>query len=146
MAKLDLDGKTYELPVVVGSEGERAIDISSLRKDTGYITLDESYGNTGSCVSNITFIDGEKGILRYRGIPIEELAEKSSFVEAAYLLIWGKLPTTEELSAFSALLTKNEMLHEDMRFHFEGFPPNAHPDGDSIFNDQRSRLLLSPDS
>jgi citrate synthase len=127
MAKLDLDGKTYELPVVVGSEGERAIDISSLRKDSGYITLDESYGNTGSCVSNITFIDGEKGILRYRGIPIEELAEKSSFVEAAYLLIWGKLPTTEELNAFSALLTKNEMLHEDMRFHYEGFPPNAHP-------------------
>jgi citrate synthase len=127
MARLELDGKTYELPVVVGSEGERAIDISSLRKDSGYITLDESYGNTGSCVSNITFIDGEKGILRYRGIPIEELAEKSSFVEAAYLLIWGKLPTTEELGTFSALLTKNEMLHEDMRFHFEGFPPNAHP-------------------
>jgi citrate synthase len=127
MAKLDLDGKTYELPVVVGSEGERAIDISLLRKDSGYITLDESYGNTGSCISNITFIDGEKGILRYRGIPIEELAEKSSFIEAAYLLIWGKLPTTEELNAFSALLTKNEMLHEDMRFHYEGFPPNAHP-------------------
>jgi citrate synthase len=127
MAKLELDGKSYELPVVIGSEGERAIDISSLRKDSGYITLDESYGNTGSCISNVTFIDGEKGILRYRGIPIEELAEKSSFVEAAFLLIWGHLPTTEELSAFSNLLTKNEMLHEDMRFHFEGFPPNAHP-------------------
>ncbi len=127
MAKLELDGKTYELPVVVGSEGERAIDISSLRKDTGCITLDESYGNTGSCISNITFIDGEKGILRYRGIPIEELAEKSSFIEAAYLLIWGKLPTADELSAFSALLTKNEMLHEDMKNHFEGFPPHAHP-------------------
>jgi citrate synthase len=127
MAKIELDGKTYELPVVVGSEGERAIDIASLRKDSGYITLDESYGNTGSCVSNITFIDGEKGILRYRGIPIEELAEKSSFIEAAYLLIWGKLPTAQELGVFSALLTKNEMLHEDMRFHFEGFPPNAHP-------------------
>jgi citrate synthase len=127
MAKLVLDGKTYELPEVVGSEGERAIDISSLRKDSGYITLDESYGNTGSCISNITFIDGEKGILRYRGIPIEELAEKSTFIEAAYLLIWGKLPTAEELNAFSALLTKNEMLHEDMKFHFEGFPSNAHP-------------------
>jgi citrate synthase len=127
MARLELDGKIYELPAVVGSEEERAIDISSLRKDSGYITLDESYGNTGSCVSNITFIDGEKGILRYRGIPIEELAERSSFVEAAYLLIWGKLPSNEELSTFSALLTKNEMLHEDMRFHFEGFPPNAHP-------------------
>jgi citrate synthase len=127
MARLELDGKTYELPVVVGSEGERAIDITSLRKDSGYITLDESYGNTGSCISNITFIDGEKGILRYRGIPIEELAEKSSFIEAAYLLIWGKLPTTDELDTFSELLTQNEMLHEDMRYHFQGFPPNAHP-------------------
>lgn len=127
MAKIELDGKTYEFPVIVGSEGERAIDISSLRSDSGYITLDEGYGNTGSCISNITFIDGEKGILRYRGIPIEELAESSTFVEAAYLLIWGKLPTSQELNAFSQLLTKNEMLHEDMKFHFEGFPTNAHP-------------------
>ena len=127
MAKIELDGKEYTMPVVVGSEGEHAIDISDLRKDSGYITLDDSYGNTGSCVSNITFIDGEKGILRYRGIPIEELAEKSTFVEAAYLLIWGKLPTAKELDEFSALLTKNEMIHEDMRFHFEGFPSNAHP-------------------
>jgi citrate synthase len=127
MAKLELDGKQYELPVVVGSEGEHAIDISALRSKTGYITLDDGYGNTGSCISNITFIDGEKGILRYRGIPIEELAEHSTFVEVAYLLIWGKLPTRKELSNFSDLLTKNEMLHEDMKFHFEGFPTNAHP-------------------
>lgn len=127
MAKLELDGKLYELPEVVGSEGERAVDISSLRSSTGYITLDDGYGNTGSCISRITFIDGEKGILRYRGIPIEELAEHSTFVEAAYLLIWGKLPTREELTHFSNLLTKNEMLHEDMKFHFEGFPTNAHP-------------------
>jgi citrate synthase len=127
MAKLELDGKQYDLPVMVGSEKEPAIDISSLRSKTGYITLDEGYGNTGSCISNICFIDGEKGILRYRGIPIEELAEKSAFVEAAYLLIWGKLPTAPELSDFSNLLTKNEMLHEDMKFHFEGFPTNAHP-------------------
>ena len=127
MAKLELDGKTYEFPVVIGSEGERAIDISSLRSKSGYITLDEGYGNTGSCVSNITFIDGEKGILCYRGIPIEQLAETSTFIEAAYLLIWGKLPTTQELSSFSQLLTKNEMLHEDMKFHFEGFPTHAHP-------------------
>jgi citrate synthase len=127
VAKIELDGKAYNLPVVVGAEGERAVDISTLRRDSGYITLDDSYGNTGSCVSNITFIDGEKGILRYRGIPIEELAEKSTFVEAAYLLIWGKLPTAKELNEFSALLTKNEMIHEDMRFHFEGFPSNAHP-------------------
>jgi citrate synthase len=127
VAKLELDGKTYELPEVVGSEGERAIDISSLRSSSSYITLDESYGNTGSCISNITFIDGEKGILRYRGIPIEQLAESSTFIEAAYLLIWGKLPSAEELSHFSQLLTKNEMLHEDMKFHFEGFPAHAHP-------------------
>ena len=127
MAKLELDGKIYELPVVVGSEGERAIDISSLRGKSGYITLDEGYGNTGSCISNITFIDGEKGVLRYRGIPIEQLAETSTFIEAAYLLIWGKLPTVQELTDFSQLLTKNEMLHEDMKFHFEGFPTHAHP-------------------
>ncbi len=127
MAKLELDGKQYELPEIVGSEGERAVDVSNLRSKTGYITLDDGYGNTGSCTSKITFIDGEKGILRYRGIPIEELAEKSTFVEAAYLLIWGKLPTAQELNHFSMLLTKNEMLHEDMKFHFEGFPTNAHP-------------------
>jgi citrate synthase len=127
MAKLELDGKTYEFPEVVGTEGERAIDISTLRNRTGYITLDEGLGNTGSCVSNITFIDGEKGILRYRGIPIEELAESSTFVETAYLLIWGRLPKKDELSNFSQLLTKNEMLHEDMKFHFEGFPAHAHP-------------------
>jgi citrate synthase len=127
MAKLELDGTMYELPEIVGTEGERAVDISALRNNSGYITLDEGYGNTGSCVSNITFIDGEQGILRYRGIPIEELAESSTFVEAAYLLIWGKLPSTQELSSFSQLLTKNEMLHEDMKFHFEGFPTHAHP-------------------
>jgi citrate synthase len=127
MAKLELAGKMYELPETVGTEGEHAIDISSLRNNSGYITLDEGYGNTGSCISNITFIDGEQGILRYRGIPIEELAESSTFVEAAYLLIWGKLPTTQELNSFSQLLTKNEMLHEDMKFHFEGFPTHAHP-------------------
>jgi citrate synthase len=126
-AKLQLDGKEYEFPVVVGSEGEHAIDIATLRNKTGYITLDDGYGNTGSCVSRITFIDGEKGILRYRGIPIEELAERSTFIEAAYLLIWGKLPTSRELNDFSALLTRNEMLHEDMRVHFEGFPAQAHP-------------------
>jgi citrate synthase len=127
LARLELDGKQYELPIVVGAEGERGIDISSLRNSTGHITLDEGYGNTGSCVSRITFIDGEKGILRYRGIPIEELAVKSTFVETAYLLIWGKLPTYDELKDFSDRLTRNEMLHEDMKFHFEGFPANAHP-------------------
>jgi citrate synthase len=127
VAKIELDGKTYDLPVVVGTEGEKAIDISALRSGSGYITLDESYGNTGLCISNITFIDGEKGVLRYRGIPIEQLAEKSTFVETAYLLIWSRLPTSQELASFSQLLTKNEMLHEDMKFHFEGFPAHAHP-------------------
>ena len=92
-AKLELEGKVYSLPTLEGTEGEKAVDISSLRANTGYITLDESYGNTGSCISKITFIDGEKGILRYRGIPIEELAEKSTFIEAAYLIIYGDLPT-----------------------------------------------------
>jgi citrate synthase len=126
-AKLELDGKPYSLPVVVGTEGEHAVDISSLRQSTGYITLDDGYSNTGSCSSKITFIDGEKGILRYRGYPIEELAAKSSFIECAYLLIYGELPTSPQLRRFSELLTQNELLHEDMKYHFEGFPPNAHP-------------------
>ena len=127
VAKLEIDGKVHTLPIVVGSEGERGIDISALRSATGCITLDDGYGNTGSCKSDITFIDGEKGILRYRGIPIEVLAEKSTFVEAAYLLIHGHLPTHTELRHFSELLTHNEMLHEDLKFHFEGFPAHAHP-------------------
>jgi citrate synthase len=126
-AKLELDGKTYVLPTFEGSEAEKAVDVSSLRANTGYITLDDGYGNTGSCVSKITFIDGEKGILRYRGIPIEELAEKSSFVETAYLVIYGNLPNHAQLRRFSDLLTENQYLHEDMKFHFEGFPVGAHP-------------------
>ncbi len=127
VAKLEIEGKIYELPIVEGSEGEKAVDISQLRQQSGYITLDDGYGNTGSCKSAITFIDGEKGILRYRGIPIEDLAEKASFVETAYLIIFGHLPNSAELNRFSNLLTQNEMLHEDLKFHFEGFPPNAHP-------------------
>ena len=126
-AELILDGKSCKLPLIEGSEGERAVDISALRNETGYITLDDGYGNTGSFQSHITFIDGEKGILRYRGIPIEELAEKSTFVEVAHLIIFGKLPTSPELRRFSDLLTENELLDEAMRYHFEGFPPNAHP-------------------
>ena len=126
-AKLELDGKTCTLPVVEGSEGEKAVDISSLRSETGYITLDEGYGNTGSCVSKITFIDGEKGILRYRGIPIEELAEKSTFVESAYLIIYGDLPNRTQLRRFSELFTEHQFLHEDMKYHFESFPMGAHP-------------------
>src|SRR5262245_45576416 len=119
-ARIDLDGKTYDLPIVTGSEGEKALEISSLRDNTGYITLDDGYANTGSCTSAITFIDGEKGILRYRGIPIEELAENSTFVETAYLLIYGRQPNRPELRTFSELLTQNENLHEDMKHHFEG--------------------------
>lgn len=126
-AKLDLDGKTYELPTVVGSEGEKAIDIASLRAETGYITLDDGYGNTGSCTSKITFIDGDKGILRYRGIPIEELAEKSTFIETAFLIIYGHLPNRAQLRHFSDLFTEFQFLHEDMKYHFESFPTNAHP-------------------
>ena len=126
-AELKIEGKSYNLPVVVGSEQEHAVDISALRNETGYITLDDGYANTGSCQSKITFIDGEKGILRYRGIPIEELAEKSTFIEVAHLIIMGHLPNSAELRRFSDMLTDNELLHEAMKHHFEGFPTNAHP-------------------
>ena len=126
-AELNLNGKIYRLPVIEGTEQERAVDISTLRSESGYITLDDSYGNTGSCRSKITFIDGEKGILRYRGIPIEELAERSTFIEVAHLIVMGKLPNSAELRRFSELLTANELLHEDMTYHFEGFPASAHP-------------------
>jgi len=126
-AELKLNGKSYNFPIVEGTEKERGIDISALRNDTGHITLDDGYGNTGSCKSAITFIDGEQGILRYRGISIDELAEKSTFVEVAYLLIFGKLPTSAELRKVSDMLTENELLHESMKHHFEGFPATAHP-------------------
>ncbi len=126
-AKLELDGKSFTLPTLTGSENEKAVDVSALRANTGYITIDDGYGNTGSCVSNITFIDGDQGILRYRGIPIEEMAEKSNFIETAYLIIYGKLPTRDQLKAFSDLLTSHQHLHEDMKYHFEGFPTGAHP-------------------
>jgi len=126
-AKLELDGKTYTLPTVVGTENEKAVDVSSLRANSGYITLDEGYGNTGSCVSKITFIDGDQGILRYRGIPIDELAEKSNFIETAYLIIYGDLPTREQLRKFSDLFTEHQFLHEDMKYHFESFSTSAHP-------------------
>lgn len=128
VVKLEIDGIAYELPVVVGTMGERAIDISKLRAQTGLITLDDGYGNTGACESEITFIDGEKGILRYRGIPIETLAEqKSSFIETAWLLIFGKLPTESERQSFASLLTQESALHHDMTKHFDAFPENGHP-------------------
>ena len=128
-AQLIIDGKTYELPIVTGSEGEKAIDITRLRQDTGFITLDSGYANTGSCQSSITFMDGEKGILRYRGIPVEQLAEQSSFRETAYLLINDKLPTRGELNRFSTMLNDHSMVHEDMRAFFEKYPRGAHPMG-----------------
>ena len=128
-AKLNLNGKEYQLPVIVGSENETAIDIKKLRADSGAITMDSGYGNTGSCESAITFIDGEKGILRYRGIPIEELAKKSNFVEVSYLLVYGNLPSKTELDEFQYKLTHHTLIHEDMKKFFEGFPPTAHPMG-----------------
>ena len=126
-ASITYNGKTIELPVIVGSENEHGIDIATLRDRTGLITYDDGFGNTGSCKSDVTFIDGEKGILRYRGYPIEELAQKSTFVEVAWLIIHGNLPTRAELRKFSDNLTEYAVLHEDMKHHFEAFPPNAHP-------------------
>jgi citrate synthase len=126
-ASLTYDGKSYELPVVVGTENETAVDISALRAKSGLITLDSGYANTGACTSNITFIDGEKGILRYRGYPVEDLAERSSFVETAYLLIFGELPTATQLADFRRLLGEHEYIHEDMLHSFDGFPGDAPP-------------------
>ncbi|HOC60544.1 MAG TPA: citrate synthase [Smithellaceae bacterium] len=126
-ALLTYEGRTHEMPVIEGTEGEKAIDISKLREDSHLITLDVGYQNTGSCTSAITFIDGDKGILRYRGIPIEELAEKASFTEVAYLLIYGDLPNKAQQQLFSQRLTQNSMIHEEMLRFFDGFPPTAHP-------------------
>ncbi len=126
-AVLEADGRRLELPVIEGAERERGIDIAKLRAQTGLITFDPGYGNTGSCRSAITFIDGDKGILRYRGIPIEELAERSSFLETAYLLIHGELPTAAQLDAFVTNVTSHTMLHEDVKHFFRGFPKKAHP-------------------
>jgi citrate synthase len=126
-AELRIDGKAFNFPIIIGSEGEKAIDISNLRKETGYITLDPSFANTGACCSEITYIDGERGILRYRGIPIEELAEKRLFIEVAYLLLHGNLPDENQYKQFSILLNEHSLLHEDMRHLFDGFPRGSHP-------------------
>lgn len=126
-ARLQIGDQSIDLPIVEGSEGERALDISKLRAETGCITLDRGYGNTGSCQSAITFIDGEKGILRYRGYNIEELAKKSNFIEAAWLLIWGELPKPAELDTFKGLLSKHQLLHENIRHHFSLFPSSSPP-------------------
>ncbi len=126
-AALELDGKKYLLPVYKGSEGEVAIDVSNLRAETGAITLDEGYANTGSCRSEITFIDGDAGILRYRGYEIEDLAEKASFLEVCYLLIYGHLPSQKEYADFEHILVRHTLIHEDMRRFYDAFPPDAHP-------------------
>ena len=128
VAKLELpDGKIIELPIIIGSENEHALDISKLRDQSGYVTLDDGYGNTGSCLSAITYIDGDKGILRYRGYPIEQLAEKSTFLETSYLLINGELPTKDQLATFSRRVSRHTLIHEDMKLFFDGFPRDAHP-------------------
>jgi citrate synthase len=138
--KLIYSDKEYRLPLVMGTEGEQAVDISRLRHETGLITLDTGYGNTGSCSSAITFLDGEKGILRYRGMPVDQLAEQSSFKETAYLLVNGKLPTQKELTNFSILLNDNSLVHEDMRDFYESYPRSSHPMGilSSMVNALRS--------
>ncbi len=128
-AKLTVGGREYELPVVVGTEGEVAVDIGKLRAEAGLVTLDDGYGNTGAVKSAITFIDGEKGILRYRGYPIEQVAQHATFVEVCYLLIYGHRPSNEELDRFRDELTHHTLLHEDMKKFFEGYPPSAHPMG-----------------
>lgn len=129
VAKIELEGKVYELPVITGSENEKAIDISKLRALSGYITLDQGFKNTGSTQSEITFLDGENGILRYRGYTIEELAEKATFIEVAYLLIYGELPTQAQLENFQNTITKHTLVHEDMKQFFEAYPAQAHPMG-----------------
>jgi citrate synthase len=125
--KLQYGSETFEFPIVEGTEGERAIDIADLRAKTGLVTLDNGYMNTGACQSAITFLDGERGILRYRGYPIEQLAERSNFVEVSYLLIYGELPTKSQLDTFRQSLTRHTLLHEDMKQFYDGFPRNAHP-------------------
>jgi len=128
-AQLKIGDKTYELPVIEGTEGEKAIDISKLRDQSGYVTLDIGYKNTGATRSAITFLDGEQGILKYRGYPIEQLAEKSSFIEVAYLLIYGELPTQQELNNFQYEISRHTLVHEDMKKFFDGFPSKSHPMG-----------------
>jgi citrate synthase len=136
-ASLKIGEKTYELPIITGTEGEKAIDISKLRDVSGFITLDSGYKNTGATKSAITYLDGEEGILKYRGYGIEELAEKSTFLEVAYLLIYGKLPTQSQLDSFQSDISRHTLVHEDMKKFFDGFPSKSHPMG------QLSSLICS---
>ena len=128
-AEVKVDGKEYKLPIIEGTEQERGFDISKLRAESGLITVDTGFKNTGSTQSSITFLDGEKGILRYRGYPIEQLADKSTFLEVAYLLIYGELPTGQELYDFKASIKSQQLVHEDMKQILHGFPSTAHPMG-----------------
>ena len=139
-ATLTYKGQEIQLPVIIGSEEEKAIDISRLRAETGFITLDPGYANTGSCESAITFMDGEKGVLRYRGIPVEQLAEKATFKETAYLLINGRLPNRDELTRFSVMLNDNSLVHTDLKAFYQNFPRASHPMGilSSMVNAMRS--------
>ena len=129
VAKIELDGQTIEIPIITGSENEKALDISKLRSQTGYITIDRGFKNTGSCTSSITFLDGEKGILRYRGYPIEQLAEEASFLEVSYLILNGSLPNKEEIEEFETEIDSHTLVHEDMKRFFEAYPAKAHPMG-----------------
>jgi citrate synthase len=128
-ASIHFENKQYELPLITGTENEQAIDIQALRQQTGLVTLDSGYKNTGATTSKITFLDGETGILRYRGYPIEQLAEKSSFMEVAYLLIYGELPTKEQLNNFERNISRHTLIHEDMKRFYEAYPSKAHPMG-----------------
>jgi citrate synthase len=128
-AKIEVGGKTYELPVIEGTENEKAIDISKLRDLSGYITMDQGYKNTGACTSKITFLDGEEGILHYRGYSIEELADKASFLEVSYLLIFGELPNAATLEKFENDIRKYTLVNEEMKNIIDGFPKTAHPMG-----------------
>ncbi|HRP54217.1 MAG TPA: citrate/2-methylcitrate synthase, partial [Fluviicola sp.] len=121
-AKIELEGKVYEFPVIEGTENEKAIDISKLRQETGYITLDTGFKNTGATQSAITYLDGENGVLRYRGYPIEQLAEEASFIEVAYLLIYGELPTKAQLTDFEKSISMHTLVHEDMKCFYESYP------------------------
>ena len=127
IAKLSVEGQSYELPVVIGTEGEKGIDVTKLQSTTGYLTLDTGYANTGACKSAITFIDGDRGILRYRGYDIADLCEKSTFMEVSYLLIHGELPTPEQFTAFKDKVLLHSLIHEDMKSFFMSYPGHAHP-------------------
>jgi citrate synthase len=129
IAKLELNGQVIELPIITGTENEKALDISKLRAQTGYVTLDRGFKNTGSCLSAITFLNGEEGILRYRGYPIEQLADKASFLEVTYLILNGELPTKSQFSEFKNDISKHTLVHEDMKRFFEAYPAKAHPMG-----------------